>query len=117
LAHSAHTATRRRRYYGGLAHGIASKCVADPRLASANLTALTIENTPKLEFADPGPVRDQVVADILAGPKTTVGNPRSGSDLLLSGYATRLLGHALTRRSVTCHRVPLKTRGTLLHDQ
>jgi hypothetical protein len=23
--------------------------------------------------------------------------------------ATRLLGHALTRRSVTCHRVPLKT--------
>jgi hypothetical protein len=38
-------------------------------------------------------------------------------DLLLSGYATRLLGHALTRRSVTCHRVPLKMRGTLLHDQ
>jgi hypothetical protein len=32
----------------------------------------------------------------------------SGSDLLSSGYATRLLGHALTCRSVTCHRVPLK---------
>lgn len=45
------------------------------------------------------------------------GNLQSGSDLLLSGYATRLLGHALTRRSVTCHRVPLKMRGTLLHDQ
>jgi hypothetical protein len=26
-----------------------------------------------------------------------------------SGCATRLLGHALTRRSMTCHRVPLKT--------
>lgn len=29
--------------------------------------------------------------------------------LLLSGYATRPLRHALTRRSQTCHRVPLKT--------
>ncbi len=38
--------------------------------------------------------------------------------LLLSGCATRLLGHALTRRSQTRHRVPLTTlRGTLLHDQ
>jgi hypothetical protein len=28
---------------------------------------VTIENVPDLEFADPGPVRDQVVAAILAG--------------------------------------------------
>lgn len=29
--------------------------------------------------------------------------------LLLSSYATRLLGHALARRSQTCHRVLLNT--------
>ena len=29
------------------------------------------ESLPRLEFADPGPVRDQVVAAILAGTKTT----------------------------------------------
>ena len=33
--------------------------------------AVTNENLPRLEFADPGPVRDQVVAAILAGTKTT----------------------------------------------
>jgi uncharacterized protein YhfF len=32
---------------------------------------VSIQNTPELEFADPGPVRDQVVAAILAGTKTT----------------------------------------------
>jgi uncharacterized protein YhfF len=30
-----------------------------------------IEDLPRLEFAEPGPVRDQVVAAILAGTKTT----------------------------------------------
>ena len=29
------------------------------------------EDLPRLEFADPGPVRDEVVAAILAGTKTT----------------------------------------------
>ena len=31
--------------------------------------------------------------------------------------ASRPLGHALTRRSLTCHRVPLTMRGTLLRHQ
>ena len=32
---------------------------------------MTLEGIARLEFADPGPVRDQVVAAILAGTKTT----------------------------------------------
>jgi hypothetical protein len=32
--------------------------------------ALTIENTPELEFADPGPLGDQVVTAILSCPGT-----------------------------------------------
>ena len=32
---------------------------------------MRFEDLPRLEFADPGPVRDQVVAAILAGTKTT----------------------------------------------
>lgn len=32
---------------------------------------MTIGDLPRLEFADPGPVRDQVVAAILTGAKTT----------------------------------------------
>jgi uncharacterized protein YhfF len=33
--------------------------------------AVDIHELPRLEFADPGPVRDEVVAAILAGAKTT----------------------------------------------
>jgi uncharacterized protein YhfF len=32
---------------------------------------VNLDDLPRLEFADPGPVRDQVVAAILAGAKTT----------------------------------------------
>ena len=40
---------------------------------------MQIDNLPRREFADPGPVRDQVVAAILAGAKTTTTS-------LLLGY-------------------------------
>ena len=38
---------------------------------SGSLKAVTLDDLPRLEFADPGPIRDQVVAAILAGAKTT----------------------------------------------
>jgi uncharacterized protein YhfF len=41
------------------------------RLVPGSLETVRLEDLPRLEFADPGPVRDQVVAAILAGTKTT----------------------------------------------
>lgn len=40
-------------------------------LVLRSLEAVNLDDLPRLEFADPGPVRDQVVAAILAGTKTT----------------------------------------------
>lgn len=39
--------------------------------APRNLVAVDFDDLPRLEFADPGPVRDLVVAAVLAGTKTT----------------------------------------------
>ena len=41
------------------------------RLVPGSLKVVRLDDLPRLEFADPGPVRDQVVAAILAGTKTT----------------------------------------------
>ena len=48
-----------------------AKIPATAKHGSDSLKTVTFDDLARLEFADPGPIRDQVVAAILAGAKTT----------------------------------------------
>lgn len=55
-----------------------------------SLDAVRTDDLPRLEFADPGPLRDQVVAAIMAGATTTtsglaLGYERAGEQSPVSG--------------------------------
>jgi uncharacterized protein YhfF len=71
----------------------------EPVQRAATSETVTVDDLPRMEFADPGPVRDQVVAAILAGAKTTTTGlvleyEREGTALPETGWQYAVLDSA-----------------------